>query len=189
MTTAEATPGPATLRDLVQRFSAEGRIEAIVLRPARGQLAQQVTEAMAEPGRGLLGDRRSGTPRIDPAARKRELTLIQAEHLPLLAQWCDQATLDPTRLRRNLVVSGLNLLALRSPFAGLRLTWQLGESVTLEVTGPCDPCSRMEQELGVGGYNAMRGHGGVTARLLSGGLIRVGDRVRLASVQAAPLAR
>jgi MOSC domain-containing protein YiiM len=186
MKAIEASPGPATLRDLVQRFSADGRIEAIVLRPMRGQPAQPVHEAMAEPGRGLLGDRRAGTPRSDPAARKRELTLIQAEHLPLLAQWCGQATLDPARLRRNLVVSGLNLLALRSPFAGLRLTWQVGESATLEVTGPCDPCSRMERELGVGGYNAMRGHGGVTARLVTGGLIRVGDRVRLAAVQAGP---
>jgi MOSC domain-containing protein YiiM len=186
VTPADNTPGPATLRDLVQRFSAEGRVEAIVLRPARGQAAQQVPEAMAEPGRGLLGDRRSATHRADAAARKRELTLIQAEHLPLLAQWCAQASLDPARLRRNLVVSGLNLLSLRSPFAGLRLTWQLGESATLEVTGPCDPCSRMEQELGVGGYNAMRGHGGVTARLLSAGRVRVGDPVRLVAVQAGP---
>jgi MOSC domain-containing protein YiiM len=185
MKAIEASPGPATLRDLVQRFSADGRIEAIVLRPMRGQPAQPVHEAMAEPGRGLLGDRRAGTPRSDPAARKRELTLVQAEHLPLLAQWCGQATLDPARLRRNLVVSGLNLVAMRSPFTDLTLVWQLGDAVTLEVTGPCDPCSRMEAELGVGGYNALRGHGGMTARLTSGGWLRVGDRVQLKAVRAA----
>ena len=170
------------LRDLVKRFRTDGRIEAIVLRPERLQPAHFVSEIQAEPGLGLIGDRRSGLMRVGLEVRKRELTMFQSEHLPVVASWCGLESLEATRLRRNLVVSGMNLLAMRSPFPDLRLEWQIGEDVCLEVTGSCDPCSRMESELGLGGYNALRGHGGVTARLLVGGMIRVGDRVQFKGI-------
>ncbi|OQW76894.1 MAG: MOSC domain-containing protein [Proteobacteria bacterium ST_bin11] len=171
-----------TLRNLTQQFASEGRIEVIILRPARGELAVVVDEARAEPGQGLLGDRRANTVRSGRQSSKRELTLFQAEHLPLVANWCGVAELQPTRLRRNLVISGLNLIGMRSPFPDLVLEWAIGDEVIIQVTGPCDPCSKMAAELGVGSYNALRGHGGMTARILSGGLIRVGDRVSLSAV-------
>jgi MOSC domain-containing protein YiiM len=103
-------------------------------------------------------------------AGKRALTLIQAEHLPVIASLCGRAAVAPELLRRNLLVSGINLNALR----GVRLA--LGAAV-VEITGPCAPCSRMEAALGPGGYNAMRGHGGWCAEVLQPGRIALGDRV------------
>ncbi len=168
-----------SLRELIGHFSVAGRIEAIILRTQRLRGAESVHEAQAVVGRGLLGDHRAERLRETDEQRRRELSLIQAEHLPLIGAWTGQATVDPLRLRRNLVISGVNVAAMHSPFADQRLIWRIGEQVSIEITGSCPPCSRMEAELGLGGYAALRGHGGSTARIVSGGVIRVGDAVTL----------
>lgn len=82
----------------------------------------------------------------------------------------NETPVDPARLRRNIVVAGINLLALRA------CRFRIGDAV-FEGSGLAHACSRMEEELGPGGYNAMRGHGGLTARVIRGGLIRVGNSV------------
>lgn len=166
------------LRELSQQFAVDGRLEMIVLRPDRRKPAIAVPTVEAVLGYGLMGDRRAKSERTTDSSRKREVTLIQAEHIPLIAQWGGLDSLSPLDLRRNLIVSGINLLSMKSPFPDLKLHCQIGDRVELVITGPCDPCSRMEQELGRGVYNAMRGHGGTTARLVTGGPIAVGDRVR-----------
>ncbi len=68
------------------------------------------------------------------------------------------------------MVSGINLLALKDK------CFQIGDAV-LEYTGPCHPCSNMERQLGAGGFNAMRGHGGITATVRAPGNVRIEDQV------------
>jgi MOSC domain-containing protein YiiM len=124
-----------------------------------------VSEVRATAGQGLDRDH------YRPGGKgARQVTLIQSEHLPVVCSLLGIPTLDPALLRRNVMVSGINLSALK----GKR--FRLGDAV-LEGTGLCHPCSRMEEALGKGGYNAMRGHGGLNARILASGMIRLKDDV------------
>ena len=141
-----------------------GHVTWIGVRPARkaSLVALDLAEISCEAG--LVGDHYSGRP-----GGKRQVTLIQAEDLAAIAGYLGREV-TPDDLRRNIVVSGINLRALKDR------KFQVGEAV-LEATDDCHPCSRMEIILGGGGYNAVRGHGGITARVIEGGVVRVGDAV------------
>lgn len=165
------------MRDLARHFPRAGRIERIYLRPRRRVAAQSVETTLAIAARGLEGDRGALRTPVSPGGGARRVTLIQAEHLAAVAAFMGMDVVDPALLRRNLLVSGLNLLATRALFRDQTLLLRVGPEVVLEVTGHCAPCSRMEEVLGPGGYNALRGHGGVTARVIMGGRISVDDAV------------
>lgn len=154
------------IKELMRKIPQVGKVEYVSVRPtARGEV-QELQTVEAVEGKGLVGDHYSGS------SGNRQVTLIQAEHLAAVAYMMGGEMLDPGLTRRNIVVSGVNLLAFKDQ------QFQIGEAV-LEMTGPCEPCSRMEENLGEGGYNAMRGHGGICCRIVKGGKIKVGDSVKL----------
>ncbi|MCW5579935.1 MAG: MOSC domain-containing protein [Luteimonas sp.] len=157
-------PPPGPNCRLMTRFACRREVRWIGLRPARDVPMREVDSVVATVGGGLAGDRYAG------GSGKRGVTLIQAEHLPVIASLSGHAAIAPAILRRNVVVSGVPLVALK----GNR--FRIGD-VLLEGTDTCDPCSRMEDALGTGGYNAMRGMGGLCARVLEGGTLRIGDAV------------
>ncbi len=149
------------LAEMMARHAVPGRLDWIGLRATR--LAPiDVVDTAGLTESGLEGDH--------GRAGKRAVTLIQAEHLAVIAALSGRAEVRPAQLRRNLVISGLNLLAIRK---GLICVG----AVALEIHGPCPPCTRMEEELGSGGYNAMRGHGGWYASVVTPGRINLDDTV------------
>ncbi len=153
------------LAQLMERSAQPGVVDWVGLRPARRSPLQSVQEIEALAGSGLAGDHFRGQ-----ANNKRQVTLIQGEHLDAVRAFLGRSSMDPALVRRNIVVRGINLLSLKdSRF------WVGG--ALLEYTGICHPCSRMEENLGLGGYNAMRGHGGITASVLESGSIQVGAAV------------
>ncbi len=156
------------IKELMRSIPQTGKVEWVSIRPERRGAVLPKEEVVASEASGLEGDHYAGS------NGKRQVTLIQAEHLDVVAAILKKEKIDPALTRRNIVVSGINLQA----FADQQ--FQIGEAV-LEMTGLCHPCTRMEENFGEGGYNAMRGHGGITARVVKGGKIKVGDSVKLFS--------
>ncbi len=155
-----------TLNELKNILPQKGKVEWIGLRPEKRGTLESATEVKVSEQEGLIGDH------YGKAGGDRQVTLIQAEHLQGVAKMLNKDNIDPKLTRRNIVVSGINLLALKDK------QFQIGD-VILQMTGLCHPCSRMEENLGAGGYNAMRGHGGITAKVVQPGTIRTGDAVEL----------
>ena len=157
-------PKESLMYNMMNTMPQTGEVVWISIRPKKRGTIQPVDMVNVTVEQGLEGDHYS-------KQGKRQVTLIQSEHLDTVASVL-QKSIDPTLTRRNIVVKGINLLALKDQ------QFQIG-SCTLEMTGLCHPCSRMEENFGAGGYNAMRGHGGITTKVIQGGTIKIGDSVRM----------
>jgi MOSC domain-containing protein YiiM len=158
-----------SLQDLFDTLPQIGKLQWIGIRPARKAPMIELNTVEAIAGKGLAGDR------YNSKNGKRQVTLIQGEHLTTIASLLGRNHVPAALLRRNLVVTGINLIALKDK------QFRVGDAL-LEYTGLCHPCSAMETTFGAGGYNAVRGHGGITARIVESGKMTLGASVRLESV-------
>ena len=161
------TYSETVIKDLFKVIPQKGNVEWIGVRTKKNADLSVVESIKVEKGTGLVGDHFKGT-----LSGKREVTLIQKEHLNVISNILGGKTINPKLTRRNIVISGINLLSLKNQ------QFRIG-SVILETTGICAPCKRMEENLGPGGYNAMRGHGGITATVIEEGEIKLGDKIEL----------
>ena len=167
------------LQQLLAEVPQQGRVRWIGVRPASRADMVELEAVEARREAGLTGDHARPGPR-----NARQVTLIQWEHLAVVGSLLGRAEANPIvarDLRRNLVISGINLFSLK----GRR--FRIGQAI-LETTGWCQPCARLEQRLGPGTFQAMRGHGGITARVIQSGIIRLDDELRVEPLpEGAPL--
>ena len=118
----------------------------------------------AEAGKGLVGDRYHGS-------RHRHVTIQSQELLDHAADDLGYR-FDPGATRRNLTVDTGEI----PTKPGARLV--IGE-VELEVVRVSAPCRLLDDGIGPGAAAALRRRAGSTCRLLTSGMIRIGDGVEL----------
>lgn len=172
----------------------EGVVLALHLTAKAGAAMKSVTEVAAVADRGLVGDRyyestgrysdrpqEPGAPTergahrksadsdaAKPVAPKRQVTFIASEDLAALDT--EGIELTAAESRRNVLSGGVKLLEL----IGRRFS--VGGAVC-EGIEECTPCSYLESLTRPGVLKALSGRGGLRARIVSGGTIRVGDRM------------
>lgn len=156
----------ASINKLKTHFPYGGKIDWIGLRKKSSKEIIKVHSAELLINHGIAGDKSALKP-----GSKRQVTLIQAEYFPVMESFLHKNIL-PEQLRRNIVVSGINLSVL------LKHKLIINE-VVLEITGNCAPCKKMEESLGEGAFNMMRNHGGINAIVRKGGVINIGDEVKV----------
>lgn len=148
-------------------MAGEAFLEAILIALAAGEPMQRLTEAEVIAGAGIRGDRYAvGRGHwSDPKWPDQEVTLIEAEV-------AEELHVRPEQLRRNLVIRGVPLATL------VGREFRIGDALFAGVR-PCDPCTYVEQFSRPGISRLLAGRGGLRARVLNGGTIRVGDLVVL----------
>nr|WP_207189061.1 MULTISPECIES: MOSC domain-containing protein [Gammaproteobacteria] len=158
------------MQELIAEVPQQGRVRWIGVRPQSRSPMIELDAVEARLEAGLTGDH------ARPGVRNaRQVTLIQWEHLAVINSLMgrpDDQPVRPQDLRRNIVVSGINLFSLK----GRR--FRIGQAI-FETSGWCQPCARLENNLGPGTFQAVRGHGGITARVLQSGIIRLDERVNV----------
>lgn len=147
--------------------AAPGVVEAVVIGPVAAGPLHAVTQAFALAGRGLEGDRYADAAGTFASGRPGSaLTLVDAGVLEELAARRGA----PVDHRRNVVVRGGDLGAL------VGRTFRLGEA-TCAGRRPCEPCAHLERLNRGGVLRPMVHRGGLRADIVTGGLVRVGDRL------------
>lgn len=137
-----------------------GKVEAIHIAPVEGAPMEARESVEIRADLGIVGDRYAAS------GRKGQVTLVAVEELAEAGRALG-IEIPRGATRRNVLVSGVPLS--REPGARLHIG-----PVLLEVTGAAEPCDVMETSVGPGAREALMGRAGVRARVVEGGVLRVG---------------
>lgn len=147
-----------------------GEVVGIFISPEAGAEMRSVESVNAVAGRGLEGDRyfeKAGTFTKEVVGSTRECTLVESEAIAALSRdYETEIALGDTR--RNIVTSGVPL----NHLIGVRFS--IGE-VTLEGVKLCEPCGHLERLVGQPIKPGLVHRGGLRARIIESGQIKVGD--------------
>ena len=138
----------------------DGTIVAIHIAEIKGEASVAVTSASAITGEGLENDR-SRNP-----ANLRQVLVMDKETL-------DEFKLIPGQIKENITTTGLDLSNIQPGNV-----FFVGDNVTLEATGLCDPCHKMDV-IEDGLQAALDGKRGILSIVLNGGTFNVGDSIRV----------
>ena len=150
-----------------------GFVQGIFLAPASGAKMKGVRAATALEGCGLKGDRYcAGTGHWSRFGRVCEATFIAAEDLHDIERETGVGVKNGEH-RRNVVTRGISLKTLRR---GERFR---GGEVVFEYRGPRSVCRYIERLTESGMTQALKGRGGICARIIKNGTVRVGDEIEV----------
>ena len=141
-------------------------------RPADGALpaagAETHSSIRLRAGLGIVGDRHFG----QRAHVHASVTVMDADVLDLVADDLGlPRTLDAAATRRNILLRGVNVDALR----GATFSLDSGDGpVEFLAHRPANPCAWMDVVLAPGAHRALRGRGGMRCEPLTDGMLRLG---------------
>ena len=138
----------------------QGTIVNIHIARVKGTLSDPVQEANFIAGMGIEGDRSC------VKGNTRQVLFMDKETL-------DDLELQPGQIKENITTIGLDIAK-----AQPGQVFFVGDQVTLEIVGECEPCSKMNA-LRPGLLNQIDGRRGMLATVINGGPIKVGDSIRI----------
>jgi MOSC domain-containing protein YiiM len=150
----------------------QGVIEEIYVAPKGSAAMERVEEVRTIEGYGIEGDRYcEGTGFWTPYGDVCEVTLISSEDLNYIQNELGISVKNGEH-RRNIVTRGINLNSLR------RKRFRIGETI-LEYDRPRPPCRHVQDLTEPGMTRALKGRGGICARVVEGGVLRTQDAIEV----------
>ncbi len=148
-----------------------GEIVSIQITANNSEKLSNVAQINAVAGRGLEGDRyfnRTGT-YSEKQDDSREATFIESEALEALARDY-KIELTAAESRRNIATRGVALNHL------VGKNFKVGEAVFRGIR-LCEPCDHLEETSGKTARKGLIHRGGLRAKIVTSGIIRVGDEI------------